>query len=179
MINPANDSQIILLNGTSSSGKTSLARALQSLLNSAYLYLSLDMFGEMFPDDYIDVEDEDLAETRKNKILSIMLDCITFLASSGNKLIVDHVLDESDYMPKLIKQLSHFKLTFISVICPLEILEERELQRKDRRIGLARSQFDNVHKGRLYDFEIDTSISTPEECAFKVINYIASANLDA
>lgn len=37
--------------------------------------------------------------------------------------------------------------------------------RGDREIGLARWQFDKVHEGVRYDIELDTSRSTPEDCA--------------
>jgi len=41
---------IIFLNGTSSSGKTSIARALQKSLDEPYLYLSVDSFLDMLPE---------------------------------------------------------------------------------------------------------------------------------
>ena len=169
--------EIIILNGTSSSGKTSLAKALQNLLDPTYLYLALDTFGDMFPDHYLDVENEDLAAARKNNVLSIMLNYIKFFASSENDLIIDHVLDESSYLLTLVKELSEFNLIFIGVHCPLHVLEKRENIRGDRKIGLARSQYENVHKGINYNFEVDTSQSLPIECALKIIEYLKNDSL--
>ncbi|MCB0092442.1 MAG: hypothetical protein KDE54_31355, partial [Caldilineaceae bacterium] len=40
---------VIYLNGPSSAGKTSLARALQSLLPGYYLHIGIDMLIEMMP----------------------------------------------------------------------------------------------------------------------------------
>jgi chloramphenicol 3-O phosphotransferase len=51
------------------------------------------------------------------------------------------------------------------VFAPLDILEARERQRGDRRIGLARWQYGRVHKNDVYDLEIDASRATPLECA--------------
>lgn len=164
--------EIIILNGTSSSGKTSLSRSLQNLLGPTYLYLALDMFGDMFPDHYIDVKNEDLAMIRKNNVLFIMLGFIKYLALSGNNLIIDHVLDESGSVSALIKELSEFNLVFIKVHCPLFVLEKRESIRGDRKIGLARSQYENVHKEIIYNFEVDTSQSSPLEGALKIIEYL-------
>lgn len=49
-----NKGKIILLNGTSSSGKSTLAKALQSVLDEPYLYIDGDLFWRMFPDAYFD-----------------------------------------------------------------------------------------------------------------------------
>lgn len=56
----------------------------------------------------------------------------------------------------------------VGMFAPLDILEERERQRGDRMIGLARWQFDRVHAGVDYDLQIDTSTATPEESAGRI-----------
>lgn len=61
--------------------------------------------------------------------------------------------------------LSPFAVFMVGVFAPLDVLEARELRRDDRLIGLARWQYDRVHKDMSYDLEIDTSIATPMECA--------------
>ncbi len=43
--------------------------------------------------------------------------------------------------------------------------EARERRRGDRMIGLARWQFDRVHRGMAYDLELETSRATAMECA--------------
>ena len=45
----------------------------------------------------------------------------------------------------------------VGVHCDLEILKKRERQRGDRKIGLAESQYETIHDGVNYDFEINTS----------------------
>ena len=165
--------KIILLNGASSSGKTSIATALQKQLKSTYLHVGIDTFIKMFPNDYVAAEDEE----KRKRILSAMHACITMLASTGHNLIVDHVIDEPDFMNNIISQLSNFKVTFVGVHCPLEILEMREASRSDRQFGLAKSHFQKVHVDKMYDFEIDTSQSSPKECAHKIIDYIHDSKM--
>ncbi|WP_292186571.1 hypothetical protein [Mesorhizobium sp.] len=46
--------------------------------------------------------------------------------------------------------------------------EAREVLRTDRLPGLARWQYERVHKGIDYDLEIDTSVLTPLECARRI-----------
>ena len=45
--------KIIFLNGTSSSGKTSIAKTLQEILDEAYMHVSVDTFLLMLPDQYL------------------------------------------------------------------------------------------------------------------------------
>lgn len=160
--------RILLLNGASSSGKTSLAKALQYLLESPYLYLGLDTFIDMFPDGYGDVEDKFLQEINRKHILSAMNTCIVSLADSGYNLIIDHVLDERDSEKEILSQLSSFHVMFIGIRCPLEILEKREKSRGDRQIGLAKSQYDTVHSNKAYDLEVDTNLYNSTECACRI-----------
>ena len=61
--------------------------------------------------------------------------------------------------------LSGFETFFVGVLAPLEVLEARERQRGDRLIGLARWQYDRVHRGKKYDLEVDSGSLGPLECA--------------
>ena len=51
------------------------------------------------------------------------------------------------------------------MFAPLEVLEARERQRGDRLAGLARWQYDRVHRGKKYDLEIDSGSLNPLQCA--------------
>lgn len=95
------------------------------------------------------------------------------LASEGNHLIVDEVLlgDEKGEYARLFEP---FELLTVGVYCRLEVLEEREQQRGDRLVGLARWQHDKVHTGMTYNVTVDTSRATPEECARVVMRALSS-----
>jgi chloramphenicol 3-O phosphotransferase len=62
----------------------------------------------------------------------------------------------------------------IGIHCPLEILEERERNRKNRTLGQARAQFDVIHKYCVYDLVVDTSTSTPDACAAQIVERLQS-----
>jgi chloramphenicol 3-O phosphotransferase len=64
--------------------------------------------------------------------------------------------------------LGDFELFRVGVFAPLDVLETRERERGDRLIGLARWQYDRVHKGMRYDLEIDASRATPMACAERI-----------
>lgn len=93
-----------------------------------------------------------------------MRHAIAAMAAQGNNLIVVDVMLGSA-RTEYAELLSGFDVVLVGVFAPLDVLEARERHRGDRLIGLARWQYDRVHKGIKYDLEVDTSGATPMECA--------------
>lgn len=170
--------KVIYLNGTSSSGKTTLTEALLDALQESYFNFSINLFEQFLSRKQIqrgvvpDIVRLDLG----------FIKCIEGLASSGNNLIVDDVIappmDLSsgqenftrDMLRRRVAVLSSIDVFFVKVYCPLDELERREVARGDRTIGQARLQFDLVHQYSIYDFAVDTSKDTPEASAAQVLD---------
>jgi chloramphenicol 3-O phosphotransferase len=166
---------IILLNGTSSSGKTSILKALQDIQEEPYLDVGLDKFLWMLPGRYLEppLWDEvlglaDRAGPVGHHLVSGMHQAIAVLSLGGNNVIADHVLVEPDWLRQCIRLFSPLPAYFVGVHCPLEVLEQRERERHNRTWGQARLQYDLVHVHGIYDLEVDTSINAPEECAQQI-----------
>src|SRR5512143_2043142 len=88
-------STVIFLNGVSSAGKSSIARALQASLNQPYLHVAIDSFEGMLPDRY--AEDGEFAwPVIFPRMLAGMHRSFAALAEAGNNLIVDHVMVHRD-----------------------------------------------------------------------------------
>jgi chloramphenicol 3-O phosphotransferase len=170
---------IILLNGVGSVGKSSIAKALQTITAEPFLHVAMDAFLEMMPARYWDHPDGVTFETVQQdgkpsviirsgpvaeRIMRGMRRSIAAMAREGNNLIVDDVLLENE-MAEYAELLSGFAFHPVGVFAPLDVLEKRERERGDRLIGLACWQYDRVHQGKRYDLELDTSGSTPLECA--------------
>jgi chloramphenicol 3-O phosphotransferase len=171
--------RIVILNGVGSAGKSSIARALQGIVGECYLHVALDAFLEMMPASRFGHPDGYVFETVEQdgkpavvihtgpdfqRALRGMRRAMAALAAEGNNLIVDEVLfgDElQDYRAVL----APFQVFLVGVMAPLDVLEARERARGDREIGLARWQFDRVHRGVSYDLEVDTSTASPLACA--------------
>jgi chloramphenicol 3-O phosphotransferase len=171
--------QIILLNGVGSSGKSSIAKALQKIADRPFLHVQMDEFCAMLPEALQDHPDgfafEEISENGKPLVviktgpvgaraMRGMRHAIAAMAAQGNNLVVDDVM--LDTVPgEYAALLSGFETFFVGVFAPLDVLEVRERQRGDRMIGLARWQYDRVHRGKKYDLEIDTGSLNPQECA--------------
>ncbi len=61
--------------------------------------------------------------------------------------------------------LSPFDVRFVGLFAPLDVLEARERARGDREIGLARWQYERVHRDMIYDLEIDATDRPPRDIA--------------
>lgn len=167
---------IIFINGTSSSGKTSLLKALQNRLEEPHLDMGIDRFIWMLPKRYLDrpLWDDVLGKAVQSGPLGLVLfsgmhHAIAAAAKRGLNVIADHVFVEKAWADECAALFADMNAYLIGLHCPLEMLEEREKNRKDRTLGQAREQFDVIHRYVTYDLELDTSELTMEECAERVI----------
>jgi len=164
--------QIIFLNGTSSCGKTTIAKALQEKLAEPYMYVSVDDFFHMYPEKYLNPTNQDEAIILAQLIPAVVSGfhrSIASLAQSGNNILVDHVLQENGWLTECVENWVGLEVLFVGLKCPLEITEQREKERGDRNIGTARYQFERVHAHGLYDIEVDTSILNVDECVIRIL----------
>ncbi|MGB0505610.1 MAG: chloramphenicol phosphotransferase CPT family protein [Pikeienuella sp.] len=186
--------RIILLNGVGSAGKTSIAAALQNLTAEPFLRMEMDMFLSMMPaalqnhpdglsfdTTMRDGKPNVLAKTGPvaERSLNGMRHAVAAMAAAGNNLIVDEVIfgdiatESGNPMADYRRLLAPYHLLTVGVFASLDVLEERERQRGDRMIGLARSQYDMVHRAMVYDLKVDTTDASPEECAAIIKNYFS------
>ena len=174
--------RIVILNGVGSAGKGSIAKALQAITTDPFLHLEMDAFLNMLPQASFGHADGIIFETTEadgrplvairtgpvaQRALRGMRRAVAATAAQGNNLIVDEVMlngETAEYATLL----SAFEFFLVGVFAPLDVLEARERERGDRMIGLARWQYDRVHKGKSYDLEVDTGSATPLECAMLI-----------
>ncbi len=173
---------IIILNGASSSGKTSILHALQAMLLEPYLDAGIDKFIWMLPKRYLDRPLWDgvlgLAvqpgETGR-RLFSGMHRAIAALAWAGNNVLADHVLVEPAWVSECASLFYSLPAYLVGIRCPLKVLEQRERSRQDRTLGQARAQYFVVHAYCIYDLEVDTSLLSVEECALQIKDFLAKA----
>ena len=174
--------RIIVLNGNSSAGKSSIAKALQAITIEPFLHLSIDTFLDMMPPSLNEgpgglvfapgIEGGKpvcaiIVGPLAARTLYGFRRAMAAMADAGSNLIIDDAMmddDAADYA----RALSGHRVSWVGVFAPLEALEERESQRGDRDIGLARWLFDRVHDGVRYDLEVDTGNANPAECAARI-----------
>jgi chloramphenicol 3-O phosphotransferase len=156
--------KIIFLNGASSSGKSTLARALQAEMEEPFWHFSIDHLNVagVLPRERITSGEFPWRDYRP-QFFDGFHRCLPALADAGNNLIVEHIIEAEAWMDRLLGLLSHIDVFFVGVHCPLAELERRELERGNRRIGEARIDFETTHTFvGSYDFEIQTTLPIGE-----------------
>ncbi|MFJ2090171.1 chloramphenicol phosphotransferase CPT family protein [Streptomyces sp. NPDC087901] len=162
--------RIIFLNGTSSSGKSSIARELLDILDDGvFFHLAVDSFNAMRSKRELGAEELDAAlrRTRMGFHRSIAA-----MAEVGNDIVVDHVLSEPWRLVDCLTVLPPESVLFVGVRCSLDELTRREQARGDRPSGLAAFQYDLVHAHGDYDVECDTGTASPRACAERIREFL-------
>ena len=160
---------IILLNGSSSSGKSTLAKTLQALIedkrNERYEIVSIDDFLKMTTEDVIYEDDVfEISDDLCKKVLQVL---------EGNQgVIIDHVITSERIFNQLTEMLGNYHLWLIHVTCPLEIIRKREQERKDRCLGSAEASYTYLFPKEGYDLTVDTHSMTALECANQILEKI-------
>lgn len=178
---------VIILNGVSSAGKSSLARALQQQAQETFLRVAMDDFVSMLPpgrestEDWFPLALPEAPEQalprfetgpRGRLLLEQMRALVGSLAAAGMSVIVDEVC-EAEAIRDYRLQAGNARLVLIKVEAPLAIIEQRERERGDRLIGLARGQAGILHHDIAYDITVDTSTGTPDALAREVLARLA------
>lgn len=179
---------IILLNGTSSAGKTTIAHAIQDVSPTPLQHISLDQFRDGMAGRYRGMNSRDNEPgTRGLNVVPVegmtqlrfgdvgrltlrgMRRAAAAFAATGIDVVVDDLLIEPDFLRDYLEVFAGFDVTFAGVHCDVDTLKTREQTRPGRFPGTAVAHLNQVHRGCEYDVEVDTARMPPRECAERVL----------
>ncbi|MGI8858285.1 MAG: chloramphenicol phosphotransferase CPT family protein [Thermomicrobiales bacterium] len=175
--------QIVILNGTPRSGKSSIAAVIQDTFDGVWMNLGVDRFMQMTPERYrpgIGLrpggERPDL-----EPLIVILYRAMYAAIAQHSRLGLNVVVDVGHHdaysiprriLPTCARQLQDLPVLFVGVQCPLAVVIERRLA--TWQVGYAEDGSvprpvilwqEVVHIPGIYDLEVDTSVLSPEECA--------------
>jgi chloramphenicol 3-O phosphotransferase len=162
----------IVLHGTTSAGKSSIARALQATAPVPAFHISLDAFVTM--SNRRDMRSDAERDLAYGIHCDNLRSTLARVAQTPFDIVLDLVLRDEAQMDACLKVLSGRPTCVVRVWAPLAVLEEWERLRDDRAPGMAREQVDHPAYRRAYDLTIDTSLCTPEAAAAVVRRFIGS-----
>jgi chloramphenicol 3-O phosphotransferase len=189
-------SKIILLNGCSSAGKSSISEKIMELSEEPWLNFSLSTFWNALSPKYkgfgeksnegfqfIPRQNEqgfpinEIKEIKINsygeKIFNSMPKVFKQLVDDGHDLIIEEVILEKKYLENYKKYLKGHQVYFVSVSCELPVLEKREKLRGDRVIGSNYAQYFKIKDlNWKYDLKIDSSHVSALSSAKKILKFI-------
>lgn len=152
---------IIFLHGASSSGKSTIARALQERIELPFWHISIDHLRDagVLPTARFRNGDFQWSEARA-AFFDGFHGSLKAYADAGNNLILEHILDTEGWLETLSQLFAGHDVLFVAVHCPLELLIEREKARGDRPVGSARKDYETIHVGKVYDLHLDSNAGT-------------------
>lgn len=167
---------VILLSGTSSSGKTSVAKALHTALPFPAVLVEADAVFPVVPSEDHPAWRHD--PTIHGRLAETFHGSVGVWAAAGFALIVDGSLPYEDHelRDRCIEILAGYDLRLVAVTCHLDELTRRERERPEwRPDGWAVHQAHDIHDGMNYAATIDTTSATPEQCARQIIRELELA----
>jgi chloramphenicol 3-O phosphotransferase len=174
--------QVIVLNGGSSSGKSSIARALQHVLTEPWLTFGTDVLAEALPGRGDDprsglvLEPDGTVTVRPEfrALEAIWYEGLAVMASRGALLILDEAfLAGGAGQQRLRALLGDLDVLWAGVHCDPQVAADREAARPDRIRGMAMAQALAVHAGVVYDVEVDTTDCPAADCARRIAEAVA------
>lgn len=186
---------VIILNGPSAVGKSSIMRTFQAQHKEVWLGMGIDnLFVGVLPSKFY-LEDkpehhvvmhgiatEDAhgklftlhIGTEGQKVIKGMHRAIAAYAKAGNNVIVDYIMYDPAWLSDLQSALSGIPTISVGVTASLQTLEQREKSRGTSPEGHARSVYETVHQGWNYNLMINTDELTPEQIVEHISEYLAN-----
>ena len=143
--------KVIIFNGVSCSGKTSIAKACMEMVEPG-------LFSLVSADGIKMRVSEDLDEERyRGRLHNATIEKIKSELVRGRRVICDTVLDDRRWVDLFKQELSEFGILFVFVHCPLNILAQRLKERNQQARAEGRSQDQRIINqvlvtfGRMYE----------------------------
>jgi chloramphenicol 3-O phosphotransferase len=169
--------KLIVLNGGSSAGKTSLAQAFQELVSECWMHLGIDMFWFAIPPSQIDmqqvrpeyhtwdmvVEDDGLEwfsltpGPLLNRAMHARYRAIRIYLEEGINVIADDLIWTRDWLVDFLQIFEGCEVWLVGVQVSDEEGARREAERCNGIPGTNRGSARAAHADVEYDFEIDTT----------------------
>lgn len=157
------NTSIIFIHGASSSGKSTLARAVQAKIDLPFWHISIDHLRDsgVLPTARFKAGDFDW-ETSRAACFDGFHHSLAAYASAGNNLILEHILDTHGWLEQLVDLLAPYDVFFVGLHTDLTELNRRETARGDRPVGSAERDFLIIHQGLRYDLELSSNKALDE-----------------
>jgi chloramphenicol 3-O phosphotransferase len=145
--------RIILLNGTSSAGKSTLARELRVRLEPQFHYYASDQLA----DAGFRPLDKNVRFKYRESFFEGFHRSIPAFAEVGLDLLVEHIVECQSWADDLNVLLSPFDVFWVGVHAPVAEIERRERLRGNRQIDEGVYHL-KTHTFCRYDLEVDTML---------------------
>lgn len=173
------DQRLIHLNGTSSVGKSSVARAIQAASGVPWLTFSTDTLIDAMPSRWLadgDRSAEGLGRGTNGPVgeraVAAMYRGVAAVAHAGFDVIYEDVVLTPASWQASVEAWTDLAVTRVRLQCDRAVLAAREAARGDRTPGAAIALDDLIYPADGYDLELDTSAMPPAEVAGLILDAV-------
>lgn len=184
---------VIILNGPSGSGKSSIQKEFQKLMMpNLWIKVGIDnLFDAPMPDitpenmqfwqspnpiRWVESSRDDndknvitlFVGEQGEKVAYGMNSAIAAYVENGCNVIVDYIAYDQAWLNDLEQKLKNIKTYYVAVTIPLDILEQREATRGTSPAGHARSHYHSVYGNKKYDLTVNTETTSAAEIALQL-----------
>jgi chloramphenicol 3-O phosphotransferase len=191
---PASTGRVVILNGVSRAGKSTLARTIQESVPGVWMHIGGDAHKACTPPNR---QPGVGLRPGRNQVRPEVEKCVPVLyaalfesvavhARFGLDVVVDEKFHDSytrryGILEDCARRLAGLDTLFVGVRCPLEVIWERRARTWGQVLGeVAQDVVDAVelaqratHAHRGYDLEVDTALMSPEDCAAVIARRLA------
>ena len=185
--------RVVVLNGASSTGKTTLAKAFSQAraeVGECWLVLGIDDFNDLLPPQWVRAGghegthggdgltvDPGASPPVKvgelgQRLFAAYRRTAALWAAQGFDVVVDDVCFDEAAVRDWEAALAGVDVTWVAVRCAADTLDRRESARGDRLLGLGRALATEVHRWAPVDMELDTSHATLDELCGQLSAYL-------
>ena len=186
---PVSPGRIVVLNGISAAGKSTLARGLQDGWPEPFLHVGLDALTATMPNRFLgDGPEADLgarwvtdgdgrlqrvdAGVFGERLLRGLPRWAAALADAGNHVVLDDVLLYPWRVPDVAAVMAGRDAHFVEVRCGIETARARARARGDGTSAMVDAYYAATYAHDDYDLRIDTERLVPEACAEELVAYL-------
>lgn len=185
--------RLVVLNGGSSAGKTTLGRAMQDLLPECHMLLGIDAFWLALPPEQLNlshVRPEYYAwrseivggleyfvvepGPRLDRAMYARYRAIKAYLDLGVHVIADDVVWKREWLVDMVRLFEGYHATLVGVRVSDAEGARREIQRGDRHAGWNRGSARAAHAYARYDLEVDTTDAPPSALARDLVARLAA-----
>jgi chloramphenicol 3-O phosphotransferase len=169
--------KLVILNGGSSAGKTSLGRAMQDLLPECYMLLGIDTFWLALPPEQLNLShvrpeyyswrSKTGPDARPGDVRP--LPGHSRISGRRPHVIADGVVWKREWLVDMVHLFEGYDVTFVGVRVSDAEGARREIQRGDRHAGWNRGSARAAHADAIYDLEVDTTSTPPNILAGQLV----------
>lgn len=159
---------LIVLDGASGAGKTTLAKALQEqFIPENWLYFSIDTLVYSLPPSVLQRwnQENDWRSLDPNTLMNGAFSCVNALLEAGNKVIFDAVISTPQRALKMDLAFERHERLYVGLVCELAELERRTFDRGDRTLDEVRHGFYTSPHHLKYDLKLDSTKTPATELA--------------